>query len=66
MYVCMYGKAAIDIMKMQQDLKQRVAASSVDTENDENDENVENDGPENDGPEISSSSHSDASHTGTQ
>ena len=61
MYVCMYGKAAIDIMKMQQDLKQRAAASSVDTENDENDENVENDGPE-----TSSSSHSDASHTGTQ
>ena len=61
MYVCMYGKAAIDIMKMQQDLKQRAAASSVDTENDENDENVENDGPE-----TSSSSSSDASHTGTQ
>ena len=61
MYVCMYGKAAIDIMKMQQDLKQRAAASSVDTENDENDENVENDGPE-----TSISSYSDASHTGTQ
>ena len=59
MYVCVYGKAAIDIMKMQQDLKQR--ASSVDTENNENGENVENDGPE-----TSRSSHSDASHTGTQ